>query len=97
MTEKLLNFHTVSLKSITSRFFQGVLKERGRASWNPLDKNNQGNTEVLNKILTNTVEQFLMFASSTIILSTYLESGQMKLIFSFIIQWCLGRFLFEFG
>ena len=76
---------------------EGVLGERAANAWNPMSKETQGNTILLGKILTNTVEQMLLFVTSTIILSTYLTSQQMRLIPIFVVTWTIGRLLFDFG
>ncbi len=73
------------------------MNERSRFAWNPLDPKNQGSTEVLGRILTNTVEQFVMFVVATLSLSTYLNPDQMKIIPIFVILWVIGRLLFQFG
>jgi hypothetical protein len=71
--------------------------ERSRNSWNPLDPNNQGTCVVLNKILSNTVEQFLQFFISSLVLSIYLNPSQMRIIPIMVVEWTLARLLFEFG
>ena len=76
---------------------EGVLGERAANAWNPMNTETQGNTILLGKILTNTVEQMLLFVSSTLILSTYLASEQMKLIPILVVMWTIGRLLFDFG
>ena len=68
---------------------------RSDGAWNPLDPKNNHRTEILQRILTNTVEQFLLTVGSTIILSTYLKPSQMIIIPIFVILWCLGRIVFE--
>ena len=40
--------------------------ERSRSAWNPLDPNTKGRTEVLSRILANTLEQFVLFFGATI-------------------------------
>ena len=68
---------------------------RSDGAWNPLDPKNNHRTQVLERILSNTVEQFLLTVGSTIILSTYLKPSQMIIIPIFVIFWCLGRIVFE--
>ena len=68
---------------------------RSDGAWNPLDPKNNHRTEILQRILTNTVEQLLLTVGSTIILSTYLKPSQMIIIPIFVILWCLGRIVFE--
>ena len=62
-----------------------------------MDAKNQGNTVVLGRILANTVEQFLLFTSSTLILSIYLIPDQMRLIPIFVVTWVIGRMVFDYG
>ena len=62
-----------------------------------MDPNNQGNSIILGRIFSNTLEQFILFVSSTLILSIYLTSSQMSLIPILVITWVLGRMLFDFG
>ena len=76
-------------------FLQNVMFVRSDGAWNPLDPKNNQRTEILQRILTNTVEQFLLTTGSTIILSTYLKPSQMIIIPIFVILWCLGRIVFE--
>ena len=76
-------------------FFQNVMFARSDGAWNPLDPKNNHRTEILERILSNTVEQFLLTVGSTIILSTYLKPSQMIIIPIFVIFWCLGRIVFE--
>ena len=40
--------------------------ERSRSAWNPLDPNTKGRTEVLSRILANTLEQFVLFFGATL-------------------------------
>ena len=49
--------------------------ERSRSAWNPLDPNTKSRTEVLSRILANTLEQFVLFFGATIG-----EESQMKLL-----------------
>ena len=48
--------------------------ERSRSAWNPLDPNTKSRTEVLSRILANTLEQFVLFFGATI------GENQMKLL-----------------
>ena len=51
--------------------------ERSRSAWNPLDPNTKSRTEVLSRILANTLEQFVLFFGATIgvkLLNTYVPS-----------------------
>ena len=86
-TKKLPTFFIV--------FKQNVMFVRSDGAWNPLDPKNNHRTEILQRILTNTVEQLLLTVGSTIILSTYLKPSQMIIIPIFVILWCLGRIVFE--
>ena len=76
---------------------KNVMHERSRTAWNPLDQRHQEKTAVLGRILSNTVEQFIMFATSTLILSTYLNEGQMKIIPIFVVIWVMARLFFDYG
>ena len=70
---------------------------RVKDAWDPTKKETAHLTEVPNKILTNTVEQVLMFLPSTLILSTYLAQTQMKAIPIAIVTFALGRMMFAIG
>ena len=48
-------------------------------------------------ILTNTLEQTLIFLMVTLVLTTYLESAEMRIIPVFSALWVVGRFLFWLG
>ena len=76
---------------------QNVMHERSRSAWNPLDKSTQSNTEVLSRILNNTMEQFLIFTSSSTILSIYLKPEQMRIIPIFVVIWVIARLAFDYG
>ena len=73
------------------------MHERSRSAWNPLDKSTQSNTEVLSRILNNTMEQFLIFTSSSTILSIYLKPEQMRIIPIFVVIWVIARLAFDYG
>ena len=77
--------------------FQLVGAVRAKDAWDPTNPATAHLTEVPNKILTNTVEQALMFIPSTLILSTYLAEHQMAMIPIFIIMFAVGRLLFAIG
>ena len=53
--------------------------ERSRSAWNPLDPNTKSRTEVLSRILANTLEQFVLFFGATLG-----EESQMKLLNSYL-------------
>ena len=55
--------------------------ERSRSAWNPLDPNTKSRTEVLSRILANTLEQFVLFFGATIG-----EESQMKLLNSYLLK-----------
>ena len=93
-SRKIHNFLIVIL-NFYFFFFQNVMFARSDGAWNPLDPKNNHRTEILERILSNTVEQFLLTVGSTIILSTYLKPSQMIIIPIFVIFWCLGRIVFE--
>ena len=76
---------------------QRVGAVRARAAWNPINPATLHLTQVPNKILTNTVEQTLMFIPSTLILSTYLSDQQMTAIPIMVTTFTLGRLLFTIG
>merc|ERR1711892_464836 len=77
--------------------FSRVGAVRAKYAWDPTNPATVHLTEVPNKILTNTVEQALMFIPSTLILSTYLAQHQMAAIPISIITFALGRVLFAIG
>eukprot|EP00092_Neocalanus_flemingeri_P024484 GFUD01026552.1.p1 GENE.GFUD01026552.1~~GFUD01026552.1.p1 ORF type:complete len:207 (-),score=36.99 GFUD01026552.1:93-713(-) len=77
--------------------FSLVWSVRAKAAWDPTKKETAHLAEVPNKILTNTVEQVLMFVPSTLILSTYLDSTQMAAIPITIVTFAIGRILFALG
>ena len=54
--------------------------ERSRSAWNPLDPNTKSRTEVLSRILANTLEQFVLFFGATIG-----EKSQMKLLNTYLV------------
>lgn len=91
-----LQWHGLS-SAVLYNMIENVANERSKNAWNPLDANNQGNTVILNKVLTNTTEQFVAFVPSTLILATYLEPHQMKIIPIFVVQWALARMAFQYG
>ena len=62
-----------------------------------MDKSTQNTTEVLTRILTNTMEQFVIFTSSSTILSIYLKPDQMKIIPIFVVIWVIARLAFDYG
>ena len=82
---------------VNNSFGKLIFSFRSRKAWNPLDPNNQGNSIILGRIFSNTLEQFVLFVSSTLILSIYLTSNQMSLIPILVITWVIGRMLFDFG
>ena len=61
-------------------FSQNVMGERSRSAWNPLDPNTKSRTEVLSRILANTLEQFVLFFGATIG-----EKSQMKLLNTYLV------------
>ena len=91
-----LKWHGLSV-AVLFYMIESVAHEREAKAWNPLDHANQGNTVALNKILTNTLEQFALFTTSTLVLSIYLEPGQMKMIPILVCLWVIGRILFSEG
>merc|ERR1712141_37858 len=91
-----LQWHTLSV-AILFRMQENVMLTRSKHAWNPLDPKTQKNTDVLGRILTNTVEQFLIFVFSSTILSTYLKPSKMHMIPILIIMWSIARVLFEYG
>eukprot|EP00094_Tigriopus_californicus_P004710 TCALIF_04531-PA protein Name:"Protein of unknown function" AED:0.00 eAED:0.00 QI:204/1/1/1/0.33/0.75/4/0/211 len=76
---------------------QFALHKRGTVAWNPMNPATVKFVEVENRVLTNSVEQLILFLGTTIILTTYLKENQMALIPILIITWCFGRLLFGYG
>ena len=76
-------------------YLQNVMHERSLSAWNPLEKSTQNTTEVLTRILTNTMEQFVIFTFSSTILSIYLKPYQMKIIPIFVVIWVIARLAFD--
>ncbi|TRY74827.1 hypothetical protein TCAL_04531 [Tigriopus californicus] len=76
---------------------QFVLYKRGTVAWNPMNPTTAHLVEVENRVLTNSVEQLILFVGTTTILTTYLEESRMALIPILIITWCFGRLLFGYG
>lgn len=66
-------------------------------AWNPTDKTTAGHSEIPMKIVANTVEQVLLFLPSTLILATYLEESQMKIMPLFVLSWSVARLAFAYG
>ena len=67
-------------------FSQNVMGERSRSAWNPLDPNTKSRTEVLSRILANTLEQFVLFFGATIgvkLLNKYVPSFILYIWFFF--------------
>lgn len=91
-----LKWHGLTV-AVLFRMVANVAEERGQRAWNPLDAENQGNTIVLGRILSNTLEQFVLFAFSSIVLSIYLNATTMRLIPIFVMMWVIGRLMFEYG
>eukprot|EP00090_Calanus_glacialis_P014126 TRINITY_DN22792_c0_g1_i2.p1 TRINITY_DN22792_c0_g1~~TRINITY_DN22792_c0_g1_i2.p1 ORF type:complete len:212 (-),score=54.16 TRINITY_DN22792_c0_g1_i2:61-675(-) len=91
-----LQYHTLTMV-VVYFIFSLVGAVRAKDAWDPTNPATAHLTEVPNKILTNTVEQALMFIPSTLILSTYLAEHQMALIPIFIIMFAVGRLLFAIG
>ena len=74
--------------------------ERSRSAWNPLDPNTKSRTEVLSRILANTLEQFVLFFGATIgeesqmkLLNTYVPSFILYIWFFFCIFVVLSTYL----
>ena len=72
-----------------------VARKRGSIpALNPLS----GNEHFLLKeknILANTVEQALVFLMLSLVLTTYLDPSEMKIIPLYSLQWVVGRILFQ--
>ena len=62
-----------------------------------MNKETADATAVPNRILTNTVEQSIMFVASTLIWTTYLTEATMKVVPVLVLTWAVGRVLFQFG
>eukprot|EP00731_Ephydatia_muelleri_P030798 Em0022g312a len=73
------------------------MKRVSTGALNPLG-NKEHLVQVHKNILTNTVEQFLVFAVCSLTLATYLEtSTEMKLIPLYTVAFVAGRVLFRIG
>ena len=74
-----------------------VMNKRGTtASFDPLP----GNEHLLmveKNILTNTVEQLMLYLLVSITLATYLDRQEMRLFLLFASVWVIGRVLFSIG
>lgn len=64
---------------------------------NPLDPSGKKLTELRQKYLQNTVEQFLVHSFSILALSTYLSEEKMHMIPLLIVLFVIGRALFYVG
>ena len=53
--------------------------------------------QVEKNILTNTVEQIMLFLLISIVLVTYLDQSEMKILPLFASHWVIGRILFNIG
>lgn len=74
-----------------------VMNKRGSTpAANPL-AGREGVLQLEKNILTNTVEQIMLFLIATLILMTYLETSEMKIIPIFASHWVIGRILFNIG
>jgi len=74
-----------------------VLNVRVKSSWNPLNPATADAAKVPVQILTNTLEQTVIFVPSTLILSTYLEEASMKIMPILVVTFAVGRMLFAYG
>lgn len=87
----------VSSLSILFALF-GVLKVRGTSNAvDPINGGSENLTEVPNRILRNTVEQYFLHMSGLIMLTTILEPSSLKAIPILVGLFLLGRITFWFG
>ena len=63
----------------------------------PTDASTSGLTLVPERVLTNTLEQLVLFVGATAILATHLEEEGMGIVPVLILTWSLGRVLFAYG
>ena len=64
---------------------------------NPMSPSMSSKCDLTNRILSNSVEQVILFLLSTFIMASYLREDQMKSIPILIIYWAIGRMLFAYG
>lgn len=76
---------------------QSVANKRGQSmAANPLA--GREHKVVLEKnVLTNTVEQTMLFLMITLVLTTYLNAAEMKIIPLYSVLWVIGRVFFRIG
>lgn len=87
----------VSSLSILFALF-GVLKVRGTSNAvDPINGGSENLTEVPNRILRNTVEQYFLHMTGLLMLATILEPSSLKAIPILVGLFLLGRFTFWFG
>lgn len=87
----------VSSLSILFALF-GVLKVRGTSNAvDPINGGSENLTEVPNRILRNTVEQYFLHMAGLLMLATILEPSSLKAIPILVGLFLLGRFTFWFG
>ncbi len=92
-----LQCHTLTLLVLFNAFMF-VANSRQVMAWNPLNPDTENKMKVWTNILTNTVEQTLLFVPATLILSTYLSGkGQMLAIPVLVIMFAIGRAVFAMG
>jgi uncharacterized MAPEG superfamily protein len=72
------------------------LKRGNSAALNPL-AGKEHIVQFEKNVLTNTVEQIMLFLMATLVLMTYLDRAEMKILPLYSIQWVVGRILFRIG
>ncbi|CAG2192676.1 unnamed protein product [Mytilus edulis] len=87
------------LSSLTIMFAMfGVLRVRGNTdAIDPLNGSAENLVELPNRILRNTIEQFLLHASAVLTFSTFLDESNMNNIPLMVVLFILGRLFYAVG
>ena len=92
-----LQCHTVTIL-VLFNIIGLVANTRLMTAYNPLNQETESKMKVLVNILTNTVEQTLVFIPATLILSTFLNGkDQMAAIPVLVMMFAVGRIIFTVG
>lgn len=92
-------FRWLFISSLTIVFaLFGVLNVRGKSNAvDPINGGAENLTEVPNRILRNTMEQFFLHMAGLLMLSTILEPSSLKAIPILVLLFLLGRVTFALG
>ncbi len=92
-----LQCHALTIMVLFNMFLL-VGNMRAAVAWNPLNPDTEQKMKTPVQILTNTVEQSLIFVPSTLILSTYLDGeNQMVAIPVLVVLFAIARTVFAIG